>query len=298
MNINHLKYFQAVCMFRSISEAAEHLYISQPSLSNAIKELEKQYGVVLFHRHHRGMTLTPEGETLYRLSEDILARAEQAEKIMEGLGKGRKTLRLGIPPMIGSLVLPKIYRDFLPQNPEISMEIMENGQQELLQQLSKGYLDGALLPHTAPFDAKFSSCEADRLEIGCCTARENPIAKKRTAVPADFDQIPLVLFKDSFFQTRKIRQWFSEENVQPRILLQTEQLSTMLTMIENRAAVGFMFRNLAQNDPNLVFIPTEKPLFIRISLVWRREEPMFSAMDKLCKYMENHDLFEKEKRNV
>ena len=48
--------------------------------------------------------------------------------------------------MIGSLVLPRIYHDFLPQNPELSIEITENGQQELLHQLEKDYLDAALLP--------------------------------------------------------------------------------------------------------------------------------------------------------
>lgn len=293
MNINHLKYFHAVCMFHSISEAAEHLYISQPSLSNAIKELEKQYGVVLFRRHHRGMTLTPEGETFYRLSEDILTRAEQTEKIMQDLGKGRKTLRLGIPPMIGSLVLPKIYRDFLPKNSELAMEITENGQQELLHQLEKDYLDAALLPHTSPFDGKFSACDVDRLEIVCCTARENPIAKKRTVMPADFDQIPLVLFKDSFFQTQKIRQWFAEEGIQPNVLLQTEQLSTMLTMIENRAAVGFMFRHLAQNNPELVFIPTETPMFIQVSLVWRKGSHDYKGLQKFRSYVEGENLFEK-----
>lgn len=293
MNINHLKYFHAVCMFHSISEAAEHLYISQPSLSNAIKELEKQYGVVLFRRHHRGMTLTPEGETFYRLSEDILNRAEQTEKIMQDLGKGRKTLRLGVPPMIGSLVLPRLYGDFLPQNPELAMEITESGQRDLLHQLEKDYLDAALLPHTSPFDGKFSFCNVDRLEIVCCTARENSIAEKQSVLPTDFGQTPLVLFKDSFFQTQKLRQWFSEYGMQPNILLQTEQLSTMLSMIENRAAVGFMFRNLAQSNPILMFIPAENPMFIQVSLVWRKGSHEYSGLRKFRSYLEGQNPFER-----
>ena len=61
MNLIQLKYFHAVCQFQTVSEAAEYLYISQPSLSNAIKELENEFGVALFRRHHRGMTLTEEG---------------------------------------------------------------------------------------------------------------------------------------------------------------------------------------------------------------------------------------------
>lgn len=293
MNINHLKYFRAVCLFRSVSEAAEHLHISQPSLSVAIKELENKYGVVLFHRHHKGVTLTPEGEVFYKLSEDIVSRTEQAEKLMEDLGNGRKTLRLGVPPMIGSLILPAIYGDFLSANPELAIEITEGGQQELLSQLDKDYLDAAILPHTAPFDGKFSSCEVDRLEIVCCTAKDNPISRKQSVVPADFSQVPLVLFKDSFFQTRKIRQWFSEGDVQPEILLQTEQLSTMLTLIESRTAVGFLFRNLAQSNPRLAFIPTETPMFIQVSLVWRKGGHEYRGLRKFRAYMEGQNPFEK-----
>ena len=66
VNLVQLKYFQAVCSYRTVSNAAEYLHISQPSLSCAIKELESEFGVLLFRRHHRGMKLTSEGEVLYK----------------------------------------------------------------------------------------------------------------------------------------------------------------------------------------------------------------------------------------
>ena len=81
MNLTKLKYFHAICTFHSFSEAAEYLHISQPSLSNAIKELENEYGVSLFSRHYRGVSLTSEGQVLYNLSKDVLNRTEQAENI-------------------------------------------------------------------------------------------------------------------------------------------------------------------------------------------------------------------------
>ena len=291
MNINHLKYFRAVCLFRSVSEAAEYLHISQPSLSVAIKELENKYGVVLFRRHHKGVTLTPEGEVFYKLSEDIVSRAEQAEKLMEDLGNGRKTLRLGVPPMIGSLILSVVYREFLSQNPEILLEITEGGQQELLDQLEKDYLDMAILPHTAPFGQKLAAQAMAKPEIVCCVAKGSPFAGCASVKAEDFDRMPLVMFKDSFFQTRKIKQWFEESGVAPNILLQTEQLSTMLSMIRNRVAAGFVFRTLAENDPDLVLVPTEVPMYVNISLVWKKDSHIFSGMQKFRKYADQHNPF-------
>ena len=82
MNLTKLRYFYTICAFESFSDAAAYLHISQPSLSNAIKDLEDEFEVVLFSRHYRGVSLTPEGQVLYNLSKDVLSRAEQAENII------------------------------------------------------------------------------------------------------------------------------------------------------------------------------------------------------------------------
>ena len=112
MNLTQLKYFYAVCEYKTISKAAEHLFITQPSLSNAIKELEREFGVTLFVRRYKGIELTKEGETLFKMGKELLTQFEHTEHIMKEMGKERKILRLGIPPMIGSLILPDIYNVF------------------------------------------------------------------------------------------------------------------------------------------------------------------------------------------
>ena len=96
MNFTQLKYFETVCSCGSVSKAAEVLHISQPSLSMAIRELEAEFGVFLFKRHHKGVSLTPEGETLLTLGKDILTRVEATTDIMKDLGSGRKILKTSI----------------------------------------------------------------------------------------------------------------------------------------------------------------------------------------------------------
>ena len=63
MNVNQLKYFQAVCEEKSVTRAAERLHISQPSISNAIKCLEEELDVPLFVRDHKKLTIHPKGVT-------------------------------------------------------------------------------------------------------------------------------------------------------------------------------------------------------------------------------------------
>ena len=295
MNLIQLNYFHTICNCGSVSDAAELLHISQPSLSVAIKELESEFGVRLFHRHHRGMSLTAEGQTLYRISRDLLHRSDRIEKIMRDLGKGRKKIRIGIPPMIGSLVLPALYGEFLPLHPEISLEITEGGRQELQQLLSEGQLDVIFSPHNAAFDPSFSYRNLCRLEIVCCASAKNPIATLNKVTPGDLRHVPLVLFEDGFFQTEKIRNWFSKEEIAPKLILQTKQLSTILRMISENLAVGFLFRELTENDPMLCAIPAKPSLFVEIGLVWQKGAYPLSSMETLKEFLFCNNPFSMKK---
>jgi len=141
VNLTQLEYFHAVCTYQSISAAAEYLHISQPSLSVAIREMEQEYGLLLFQRHHRGMRLTPEGEQLLNMSSNLMKQFHDLEQKLYAMGNQRKLLRLGVPPMIGSLLLPQIYGSFTGQHPDILLEITEGGRKELLSRLLDDALD-------------------------------------------------------------------------------------------------------------------------------------------------------------
>ncbi len=292
MNISQLKYFYSICIYGSISYAAEQLYISQPSLSSAIKTLENEFGVSLFTRRYNGMELTPEGKVLFEMCKDILQRTDQLEKIMKDFGNQRNKLKLGIPPMIGSLILPNIYRDFCELHSDITVEITEGGRSELLDKLSENYLDMVFLLQNSSLDSKFTSAKVARLEIVCCASKDNPIAKHTSVMPNLLKDTPLILFDNSFFQTEEIKKWFAAEGITPNIIMQTKQLSTMLTMIVNNVAVGFTFRELTKANESFVAIPTEKPMYVDASLVWKKDSYRFNCMEKFKKYVNDKNPFD------
>lgn len=292
MNLNQLKYFYAICIYGSLSDTSEYLYISQPSLSSAIKALENEFGVVLFNRHHKGMELTSEGKVLFEMCKEIIPRTEQMENIMKDLGNERKKLRLGVPPMIASLILPNIYRDFYKLYPDITLEIVEDGHNGLLDKLSENYLDMVLLLDNNSLDKKFVSTKVAELEIVCCTSKDNTIAKYQSVTPRLLKSTPLVLFENTFFKTEKIKKWFAAEKINPNIILQTNQLSTMLTMISSDTAAGFTFRELTKTNETFVAIPTEIPMYADVNLVWKKDSYCFDSMEKFKKYINEKNPFE------
>lgn len=284
MNLTQLKYFQAVCVYQTVSAAAAYLHISQPTLSSAIKELESEFGLTLFRRQHSGMVLTEAGELLRNMSKELLVRADQIETVMHGLGTENKKLRLGVPPMIGYLLMPSIYSGFLKAYPDFQLEITEGGRQDLLKMLSDDFLDIVFLPHNRPLSSKLEMQGVMRLEIVCCASIDNPIAGLKTVCAADLAATPLILFKDSFFQTEEIKKWFAFSDVEPKILMQTNQFSTMQTIISSNAAVGFLFKELVAANSQLVPIPIDEPMYVDVSLAWKKDSYVQNPMRKLISY--------------
>ncbi|MBQ8587827.1 MAG: LysR family transcriptional regulator [Clostridia bacterium] len=292
MNLTQLKYFNAICTYHTVSEAAKNLNISQPSLSNAVKELEKEFGTGLFVRRHHGMVLTREGETLLKLSGDLLGRAGQIEEIMKDMGSMRKTLRLGLPPMIGSLILPRLYKDFAARHPEIKLDIVEGGYKELLQK--KEYFDMAFLPHGRQLPPELSCVEAEQLEIVFLSSRSGGIARHTNVNPDTIKNEPLVLFEDSFFQTEEIKRWFALSGVEPNIILQTGQLSAMISMISNNIASGFGFKAMADGNNELVYRHLDNPMYVTVSLAWKKDGYFSSSMKKFKEYVVSERIFENQ----
>ena len=97
MNLQHFKYVLEVEKTGSISQAAENLFMNQPNLSKAIKDLEQSLGIALFHRTSRGVTLTAEGMEFLEYARGILSQIEEMEAHFSGRDQDCHTLRLSIP---------------------------------------------------------------------------------------------------------------------------------------------------------------------------------------------------------
>ncbi|MBR0278106.1 MAG: LysR family transcriptional regulator substrate-binding protein, partial [Clostridia bacterium] len=178
-----------------------------------------------------------------------------------------------------------IYRGFITEYPDNKLEITEGGRNELIQKLSDNYIDMMFLPHNRSIDKNLATQKLMQLEIVCCASKNNPVSKIRAMRPMDLANIPLVLFKNSFFQTEKIKKWFAADNITPRILLQTEQLSTMQSVISNNIAVGFMFKQLVEERSDLVIIPLKIPMLVDVSLVWKKDAYTFKSMKDFREYI-------------
>ena len=287
MTLDQLRYFQAVCKYDSVNRAAESLNISQPSVSNAIAKLEKEFGVELFIRQHKRLLLTNEGRLLSELADKLLLQVEEISKTMRKLGSANKVLRLGVPPMIGSLVLPVLYSNHFNHFPQLQVHITEDDSSGLKRLLADNKIDMAFLPHTHPFSNDFCWEAITELQNVCCVSKEHRFAARKSIGLEELKDEPLVLFKHSFFQTERILGAFSRLSCDPNVLLDTAQLSTVQNMIAGKAAIGFLFEFLLKATPDIVGIPLDPPMTTQISLVWNKGSHLTGDMRELIQFVKS-----------
>ena len=139
---NLYKNFLAVAKLGSFSKAAKSLFISQPSISYNIKQLENQLGVTLIIRNNKSIDLTPEGEKLYKFLEEahnILVCGEKAA--FETSSLINTSLAIGVPTHIAKYFLIPIFEKFKDDHPSVSISVISRSTQEMVNQLLDNGLD-------------------------------------------------------------------------------------------------------------------------------------------------------------
>ncbi|MBU4423497.1 MAG: LysR family transcriptional regulator, partial [Gammaproteobacteria bacterium] len=151
MTLTELKYIVAVAREKHFGHAADACYVSQPTLSVAIKKLEEELDVKLFERSAGEVTVTPLGEDIVRQAQSVL---EQAAAIKEIAKRGKDPLAgpltLGVIYTIGPYLLPDLVRHSITRTPQMPLMLQENFTVKLLEMLRTGEIDCAILAEPFP----------------------------------------------------------------------------------------------------------------------------------------------------
>jgi len=152
MNLNQLRFVLAVAESASFSKAAEQCCVTQPSLSNAIAQLEEELGGRIFVRTTRRVGLTPFGEHLMPLIEEVLNAKDDLTKAARSfLNPAHKLIRIGMSPLINTHLVANALEPFRREHPEVDIVFKECLLDDLTQRLENHKIDLAFLlngPHT------------------------------------------------------------------------------------------------------------------------------------------------------
>lgn len=142
MDIRQLRYFLAVAQEGQFTKAAGRLHMAQPPLSQQIRQLEGELGVVLFKRSGRHIELTDAGQVLAVRAEQILDLVGSAKRELGDLTQGRRgSVSVGAVSSCGAFLLPRYIRDFHEKYPDITFQVWEGNTYRIMDLVDKGIVD-------------------------------------------------------------------------------------------------------------------------------------------------------------
>lgn len=145
MTLRHMKIFATVCKENSISLAAKKLYISQPAVSNTIKELEHYYGTPLFDRISKKIYLTETGKTVYQYALHITSLFDELSETVQKQTSETGTIRIGASITIGTHLIPKYIESFSKQYPHVKPYVTIDSSDVIEQRILNNELDLGLI---------------------------------------------------------------------------------------------------------------------------------------------------------
>lgn len=198
MELRELKYFLAVAREENITKASEYLYITQPSLTRQIQNMEREVGQPLFSRSGRKMVLTEAGMLLRKRAEEIVALYEKAENEWLNFSDSvNGEVYIGGGESYGMTILMDAVGKMLSDYPDIKIHLYSGDMLDVCERLDKGLIDFGLVMQ--PTD--LSKYENIRLSYkdrwGVLMRKDHPLADREFITPADLSGVPLVQSRHS-----------------------------------------------------------------------------------------------------
>lgn len=278
IEMRQLVYLDAVYKHKNFTKASKELYVSQPTVSAAIRVMEQELGMTLIERTPKSVVFTPAGEVLMQrvhalLSDynDMLTEANELSR------KASYTLRLGIASILSSDIFPLLYKGFLPKHSELKIHLDEDGGLGHIRKLLGEELDMALngIPEDLNTD-ELSAIPVCRREIKLIMHNTHPLAQYDRVPLKKLDKENVSMLYSPGVMEQLLERTFTASGIQPNVVSQHSQIHGMLEMVLTGCSVGFV--NLApeatamEKYEDLVLRSFEQPIEFMVGFMMKRKK--------------------------
>lgn len=272
MNLQDLAYFNHLSESLSFTLTAEHFYISQPSISMALKRLESELNTTLIDRRKtlKKMRLTPAGELLYRNTKEVLAILESTKQRITDMEQ--ETVYFGFLPTIGGYFLPKILPEMSRFTKSLKF-IEEESSDVMLQLIEQEKVPIAILGHDTPYimDNKMKQIRLLEQEMALWVSKHHPFAKKDMVKPDELPGQIFISLSEGYTHQRIFENWAKNNHIKKPDIVYAKEIKTVQSIAASTQMVAFMSDILLGERSDLVKVRLEKAPKFYISLVLNTE---------------------------
>jgi len=288
MTLTQITYFHYVCKYKSITKAAESLFVSQPAVSIAIRDLESEFNVRLFYKNNKQLQLTPEGEYFYRESLKILNQVNKTLAGMNDLSSVHPTLRLGVTPILSIFFFENFFRKYTAEYPNTRLQVFEHPISSIFNHLEDNTLDAVLTFLDGENKGKVQTMPLLHSRLCFCVSRDHPLAEATSvSIPMLKDE-PVAFIRASYHVGGKIQTLFREHGIEPLVILTAGQYHIIRNYILQGLAGGFFPDSLVRFDSEIVAIPIEPKVDLTIGLAWNNSPINNHVISTFTHFLRNH----------
>lgn len=284
MDIRVLNYFVTIVQTKSISNAANTLHVTQPTLSRQIKDLEEELDTVLFHRGSREIQLTDDGQYLYNRAIEILALVEKTENNIRKSEEISGEIYIGAAETHSLDIVATVIKKMTDQYPEIRIHIRSGNADDILEHLNKGVYDLGIT--IGDFDNRKYNALAlkNRDHWGVLVPKNHPLTKFDKVELADILSYPLITSAQTNNDLRELAGLGDYHIVATYNLLYNASLLV-------KAGLGIAIClgdiiNTSYTDSELKFIPFATQKNDSLQILWKKQSTQSPSTKLFLKLMQ------------
>jgi DNA-binding transcriptional LysR family regulator len=269
MKFSQLEYFCALCRTRSVTRAAEEMYVSQPTISIAIRNLESELRVQLINHGKNAVSLTAEGEQFYRKASEIVRRTQDLYTEFADLDSSAMPLRIGIPPLMSTIFFPLMTNEF-HKTSDIPIRMYEYGSQRARALVMSEELDIALVNMDFYNIDQFASLLLMTDRYVYCVSKKHPLHNKTRVSIEDLKEENIILFNTDSVQNELILSRFLSRSITPNIIMHISQLQTIENCLLDGSCGAFLFSTVSLDENRFSRIEVDPMITSSFGLIWKK----------------------------
>ena len=284
MTLLQLQYFQVLSHNLHYTRTAEQLCISQPSLSYAINELEKELGVKLFQKENRKVTQTVYGQQFLPYVEQALTLLQDGSNVLRQMANNApQIVRLGYFHSVSASMIPALVDGFYQQeeNRQIRFHFTESASYDILNQIRSGALDLGFSLHQAEWA---ESVGVIRQPLYLAVPANHPLSGHSFVSFDDFAHEPQIMLEHSSNLRSNMDQVFSQHGIIPNIVFEVRECNAALQYVSLKFGVSILPEVPAMKTERVRMVPIDdkgKEFLRTVYLSWDRSRPLTPAVQKV-----------------
>lgn len=288
MDLTELKYFAAVVEHGSFSKAASHIFVSQPTLSRTVKNLEKELNVALLERSTRRLILTDAGKLVYDQAKKIIGATNDINVLLDDLmDHPSGEIKIGIPPLIGTLFFPQIATKFKKLYPDVSLHLIEYGAKRIEHLIIENEIDVGIV--VLPVNTKnFDVLPILKEEFMVFTSTQHPLAQRELLDLAELTNENFMIFTKEFSLHNLIIEKCKSAGFYPNIVYESSQWDLITELVYANLGITLFPKTIygKMNHNNIQAIPIHNPFLWELGVITKKDNYLSYGLRSLLDFLE------------